>query len=89
MVYPVTEGIDQVIYWGDAPGYTDCRAMNYFTYKVYRVDPLTRENLVESQRLWIEKTDGPAPRFKAAPRIGIGYASKRDQLRRWRFLAQL
>ena len=35
MVYPVTEGIDQVIYWGDAPGYTDCRAMNYFTYKVF------------------------------------------------------
>ena len=35
MVYPVAEGIDQVIYWGDAPGYTDCRAMNYFTYKVF------------------------------------------------------
>ena len=35
MVYPVTEGIDQVIYWGDAPGYTDCRAMNYFTYKIF------------------------------------------------------
>ena len=35
MVYPVTEGINQVIYWGDAPGYTDCRAMNYFTFKVF------------------------------------------------------
>ena len=35
MVYPVTEGINQVIYWGDLPGYTDCRAMNYFTYKVF------------------------------------------------------
>ena len=35
MVYPVTEGINQVIYWGDAPGYADCRAMNYFTYKVF------------------------------------------------------
>ena len=50
---------------------------------------LNRENLVESQRLWIERTDGPAPRFKTATRIGIGYASKRDQSRRWRFLAQL
>lgn len=35
MVYPVTEGINQVVYWGDSPGYTDCRAMNYFTYKVF------------------------------------------------------
>lgn len=35
MVYPVAEGIDQVIYWGDAPGYEDCRAMNYFTFKVF------------------------------------------------------
>lgn len=35
MVYPVTEGINQVVYWGDAPGYADCRAMNYFTYKVF------------------------------------------------------
>lgn len=35
MVYPVTEGINQVIYWGDAPGYTDYRAMNYFTFKVF------------------------------------------------------
>ena len=50
---------------------------------------LNCENLVESQRLWIERTDGPAPRFKTATRIGIGYASKRDQSRRWRFLAQL
>ena len=50
---------------------------------------LNRENLVESQRLWIERVGGPAPRFKAAPRIGIGYASKRDQSRRWRFMAQL
>ena len=35
MVYPIAEGINQVIYWGDAPGYEDCRAMNYFTYKVF------------------------------------------------------
>lgn len=35
MVYPVTDGIHQVVYWGDAPGYTDCRAMNFFTYKVF------------------------------------------------------
>ena len=35
MVYPVAEEISQVIYWGDAPGYADCRAMNYFTYKVF------------------------------------------------------
>ena len=45
-----------------------------------------RENLVDSERLWIERTDGPAPRFKATTRVGIGYASKRDQSRKWRFL---
>ena len=47
---------------------------------------LNREYLVESERLWIERTDGPAPRFKAATRVGIGYASKRDQSRKWRFI---
>ena len=47
---------------------------------------LNRENLAESDRLWIE-TDGVTLRFKATPRIGIGYASKRDQSRRWRFVA--
>lgn len=43
-----------------------------------------RENLVASERLWLED-DGFAPRFTAGPRIGIGYASARDQKRRWRF----
>ena len=46
---------------------------------------LNRENLVDSERLWIERTDGPAPRFTAATRVGIWYASKRDQSRKWRF----
>ena len=45
---------------------------------------LNRENLVASGRLWIE-TDGSRPKFASAPRIGIGYASKRDQSRKWRF----
>ena len=49
---------------------------------------LNRENLVESERLWIESADGPAPRFKATTRVGIGYASKRDQARKWRFIAR-
>ena len=47
---------------------------------------LNRENLVDSERLWIERTDAPAPRFKATTRVGIGYASKRDQFRKWRFV---
>ena len=47
---------------------------------------LNREDLVRSERLWIE-TDGAAPRFKASMRVGIGYASKRDQARKWRFTA--
>ena len=47
---------------------------------------LNRENMVSSNRLWIE-SDGTAPRFKSTTRIGIGYASKRDQSRKWRFTA--
>ncbi len=45
---------------------------------------LNREDLVASDLLWIE-TDGSRVAFTAAPRIGIGYASKRDQSRKWRF----
>ena len=41
-------------------------------------------SLVASERLWIE-SDGARVKFTAAPRIGIGYASKRDQKRKWRF----
>ena len=47
---------------------------------------LNRENLVKSRRLWIESDCAATPRFTATPRIGIGYASKRDQARKWRFL---
>ncbi len=45
---------------------------------------LNREDLVASDRLWIE-TEDRTPKFTAAPRIGIGYASRRDQVRKWRF----
>ena len=45
---------------------------------------LNREDLVASDRLWLE-TDDTHPKFVSAPRIGIGYASKRDQARKWRF----
>ena len=47
---------------------------------------LNREDLVASDRLWIE-TDGMRVAVAASPRIGIGYASKRDQSRKWRFTA--
>ena len=45
---------------------------------------LNREDLVVSDRLWLE-TDDKRVRFSAAPRIGIAYASPRDQARKWRF----
>ena len=45
---------------------------------------LNREDLVVSDRLWIERVNSRAA-FTASPRIGIGYASKRDQARKWRF----
>ncbi len=45
---------------------------------------LNREDLIASKRLWLE-SDGAVFKFTAAPRIGIAYASKRDQSRKWRF----
>ena len=53
--------------------------------KLLKIDrSLNREDLVRSDRLWLE-TDGSRVKFTAAPRIGIAYASKRDQKRKWRF----
>ena len=53
--------------------------------KLFKIDrSLNREDLVASDRLWIE-TDGARVAFASSPRIGIGYASKRDQSRKWRF----
>ena len=55
--------------------------------KLLQIDrSLNREDLVASERLWIE-SDGLRAKFTAAPRIGIAYASKRDQNRKWRFFA--
>ena len=54
--------------------------------KLLQIDrSLNREDLNASERLWIE-SDGLRVKFTAAPRIGIAYASKRDQNRKWRFL---
>ena len=54
--------------------------------KHLRIDrALNREGLVASEALWIEDDGSPAARFKSSPRVGIGYASPRDQKRRWRF----
>jgi len=56
--------------------------------KLLNIDrSLNREDLVRSDRLWLE-TDGSRVKFTAAPRIGIAYASKRDQKRKWRFTSK-
>ena len=56
--------------------------------KLLNIDrSLNHEDLVASDRLWIESDDSRV-KFTASPRIGIGYASKRDQKRKWRFLRQ-
>ena len=53
--------------------------------KLLQIDrSLKREDLIASRRLWLE-SDGESFKFTAAPRIGIAYASKRDQSRKWRF----
>lgn len=45
---------------------------------------LNREDLVASNRLWLE-SDGSRVRYTASPRVGIAYAKVRDQKRKWRF----
>ena len=47
---------------------------------------LNREPLTTSICLWIADDGTPPPRFKATPRIGIAYATKRDQNRKLRFI---
>ena len=47
---------------------------------------LNREQLATSRQLWIEDDDTKPPRFKSTPRIGIAYATNRDQNRKWRFV---
>lgn len=34
-VFHVTNSIAQVVYWGDSPGYSEMRPMNYLSYKVF------------------------------------------------------
>ena len=57
--------------------------------KLLQIDrTLNREPLATSRQLWIEDDGTKPPRFKSTPRIGIGYATKRDQNRKWRFVAE-
>lgn len=46
---------------------------------------LNKENICASPGLWIED-DGYTCRIKKEKRVGIGYASKKDQNRLWRFI---
>jgi 3-methyladenine DNA glycosylase Mpg len=52
----------------------------------YRVDAVTAAKALVGAWLCRRlESDGARFRFTAAPRIGIAYASKRDQNRKWRF----
>ena len=46
---------------------------------------LNREPFAHSERLWLED-DGNRYRYLATSRIGISYATLRDQARKWRFV---
>lgn len=46
---------------------------------------LNREPFAHSERLWLED-DGTRSRYHATTRIGIGYATPRDQAKKWRFV---
>ena len=37
LVYEVTPTVAQVIYWGDAPGYTDKKPVNYLAYSLFNI----------------------------------------------------
>ena len=57
--------------------------------KLLQIDrTLNREPLATSPRLWIEDGGTKLPRFKSTPRIGIAYATKRDQNRKWRYVVE-
>lgn len=45
-----------------------------------------REDLLISDRIWIEETN-LSPFYKKTPRIGINYAKKEDREMLWRFVA--
>ena len=57
--------------------------------KLLQIDrTLNREPLATSRQLWIEDDGAKPPCFKSTPRIGIAYATRRDQNRKWRFVAE-
>ena len=57
--------------------------------KLLQVDrTFNREPLATSRQRWIEDDGAKPPRFRSTSRIGIAYATKRDQNRKWRFVAE-
>ncbi len=50
---------------------------------------LNAVDLCGSDLLWLEDDSFVPEGIKAAPRVGIGYASEEDQARLWRFIAGL
>ncbi|MDY3846188.1 MAG: DNA-3-methyladenine glycosylase [Eubacteriales bacterium] len=55
--------------------------------KALKIDrTFNRENLIDSQRLWID--DAPPVSYIKTPRIGIDYAEEKDRNILWRFVSQ-
>ena len=46
-VFHVAADVVQVIYWGDVPGYTELRAMNYLAYKVFEYYAASKIKLID------------------------------------------
>ena len=60
--------------------------MRRLTAEDYAVDAVTAAKALVGAWLCRRlESDGARVKFTAAPRIGIAYASKRDQNRKWRF----
>lgn len=66
----------------------DCTGPGRLTKALGVTGELNREDMVNSQTLWIED-DGKKFKYKAEKRVGINYANKKDIERKWRFVLEV
>lgn len=66
-------------------GVDDISGPGRVTKALHITRELNNKDLCDSDELWIEE-NGFVPAYHTAPRVGIGYASKEDRERPWRFI---
>ena len=65
----------------------DAEGPGKLTKKLGITGAQNRDNAVTSEEIWIED-DGFRCGIKTDKRVGIGYASREDQDRQWRFVIE-